>query len=295
MNKHILLDKLTAGIASITLGRNKFFSKSIESLGFKKFLEDTSLSVSSLKPGIHEVEAKNSIGKLDPAYYVAQWRGKDYPTVIYHHGNNERPFDFSRFAKNSFKTIFMDSNRPIEANLIAIRAPFHNSKLKDYQKKIAHLSNFVAMLSVSTKLVEAIISHLKEEKVAPVLVSGISLGGWVTNLHRTYYNSANAYVPLLAGAALDHLFTDSGYKKMGGKLARENPHAIKNTLNFESEFKKIRDNNVFPLLGKYDQFIQYDRQKKSYPHNEVKTLYTGHVTSFLAGKDLQKHILSVMQ
>jgi hypothetical protein len=293
MNKHILFDRLTASIASATVG--KFFSESIESPGYKEFLEDIKVSVPSIEEGIHEVEAETPAGKMDPAYYVAQWKGKGYPTIIYHHGNNERPFDFSRFAKNSFKNIFMDSKEPIDANLIAIRAPFHKASLKDYQKKIKHLSNFVGMLSVSVKLIEAIINRLNEQGFAPVLISGISLGGWVTNLHRSYYNTADTYVPLLAGAALDHLFTDSGYRKMGGRIARENPGKIKETLNFEEDFQKIKEENVFPLLGQFDLYIQYERQRKSYSTDNIKVLKTGHVTSFLAGSELRNHILSAIR
>lgn len=293
MNKHILSDKFTVSIASATVG--KFFSESIESPGYKDFLEDTTVSLSSLEEGIHEAEAATPVRKMDPAYFVAQWKGKGYPTIIYHHGNNERPFNFSRFAKNSFKNIFMDSQEPIDANLIAIRAPFHKASLKDYQKKIKHLSNFVGMLSVSVKLVEEIIHRLKDQEIAPVLVSGISLGGWVTNLHRSYYNTADVYVPLLAGAALDHLFTDSRYRKMAGQNARENPAKIRETLNFEEDFQKIKDDNVFPLLGQYDQYIQYERQRKSYSTDNIKLLKTGHITSFLAEEELRDHILTVMR
>ncbi|MCF8358919.1 MAG: alpha/beta hydrolase family protein [Prolixibacteraceae bacterium] len=294
MNKHILFDKLTASIASATLGKNKFFSESLESPGYKDFLEDITVCVPSLEEGIHETEAKTPVGKMDPAYYVAQWKGNSYPTIIYHHGNNERPFDFSRFSKNSFKNIFLDSKEPVDANLIAIRAAFHNASVKDYQKKVNHLSNFVGMLSVSVRLVEEIIHRLKEQAVNPVLVSGISLGGWVTNLHRAYYNTANAYVPLLAGAALDHLFTDSGYRKMDGHLARKHPEKIKETLNFEEDFQKVKINNVFPLLGKYDEYIQYERQRKSYSTDNIKVLNTGHITGFMATDELRQHIISVL-
>ena len=105
MNKHVLFDRLTAAIASTALGKNRFFSQSIESPGYKAFLDEITLSVSSMEEGIHEAETNASNETLDPAYYVAQWKGWDYPTIIYHHGNNERPFDFSRFAKNSFKNI----------------------------------------------------------------------------------------------------------------------------------------------------------------------------------------------
>ena len=143
MNKHILIDKITAEITSAILGKNKFFSESDESPGYKKYLEDTTLFVSSLKEGIHEIEAITPIGKLDPAYYVAQWKGKGFPTIIYHHGNNERPFNFNRFAKNSFKNIFMDSNVLVNCNIIAIRAAFHNDTLKYYQRKIKYLTRII--------------------------------------------------------------------------------------------------------------------------------------------------------
>ena len=293
MNKHVFFDHLTASVASFSTGKNKFFFESIESAGYEEHLKNLSLTVPQLNEGIHEVEANTLVGELDPAFYVARWKGKQYPTIIYHHGNNERPFDFSRFAKNSFKNIFCDAKTPTEANLIAIRAPFHNDSLKSYQKVVGHLSNFVAMLSTSVKLIEHIIQQLKKEAEAPVLVSGISLGGWVTNLHRSYYNTADAYIPLLAGAALDHLFTDSIYRKMGGRIARENPAKIREILNFEEDFQKIKDDNVFPLLGQYDQFIQYERQRKSYKTDNIKVLKTGHVTSFLSGKELRNHILSI--
>lgn len=295
MNKHIFWDKLSAGLASATQDKYKFFSQSIESAGYKKFLEDTSLAPTSLKKGIQEVETNTSVGKLDPAYSIAQWKGKGYPTIIYHHGNNERPFDFSRFAKNSFKKIFIDSSEPLDVNLISIRAAFHNCSLRDYQKKISHLSNFVGMLSVSVKLIEALVILLKKEQESPILISGISLGGWVTNLHRSFYNSADAYVPLLAGAALDHLFTDSAYRKMGGRIARQNPGKIQQVLNFEEDFQKTNYDNVFPLLGRYDQYIQYERQRKSYQTDKIKVLEAGHITSYLKADELNLHIREVME
>ena len=177
MNKHVFFDQLTAALASTALGKNRFFSQSIESPGYKAFLDEITLSVSSLEEGIHETEINISNETLDPAYYVAQWKGTGYPTIIYHHGNNERPFDFSRYAKNSFRTIFMDQKDPIDANLIAIRAPFHHSTLRAYQKKVGHLSSFVAMLAASTKLIDALVDELRNKTDSRIIVSGISLGG----------------------------------------------------------------------------------------------------------------------
>jgi hypothetical protein len=48
------------------------------------------------------------------------------------------------------------------------------------------------------------------------------------------------------------------------------------------------------LLGQYDQYIQYERQRKSYRTDDIKVLKTGHVTSFLAADELRQHILNVL-
>jgi hypothetical protein len=97
--------------------------------------------------------------------------------------------------------VLMGYRQPIPANLIMLRAPFHRAS-SDYMARVVGLSSFVAMLAVPVVLVEQLINSLKQKAVHRVLVTGISLGGWVTNLHRTYFNSADRYVPLLAGAAL---------------------------------------------------------------------------------------------
>ena len=65
------------------------------------------------------------------------------------------------------------------------------------------------LLSVSVKLIEALVQYLKSEGNGKIMVLGISLGGWVTNLHRSFYNSADIYVPIFAGAALGEVFVTS--------------------------------------------------------------------------------------
>jgi len=82
---------------------------------------------------------------------------------------------------------------------------------------------------------------------------------------------------------------------MGGKIARETPEKIQAILNFEEDFQKVKDENVYPLLGQYDQYIQYERQRKSYSTENIKVLKTGHVTSFLAAKNIREHILKILK
>lgn len=294
MNRHVLLDRATALIGSLMAGKDRFFSRSVQSSGFSCNIKDVDLRIPGLKEGRHEIRAGSPAGDLKAAYYVAQLRGGGYPTIIYHHGSGEDPLDFRWFAKNTFRGIFMDTGESPEANIIAVRAPFHGSSLREYKQNISYLSRFVAMLSVSVVLIDKLIAAMKEEMDTAAAVSGISLGGWVANLHRSYFNTADVYIPLLAGAALGELFVCSGYRRMTGKPALANPDKIREVLNFEEEYRKIEDDNVFPLLGRYDQFIQYSRQKVCYGQRKINVLEKGHITSSMDTRSLRDHILSCM-
>jgi len=250
MNIHTILDNFTVSLSALLLPKSKFFRESIES----------------------------------PAFRIAQWKGKEYPTIIYHHGSGENPYD------RSFNSIFSIKKMDISANLIVIRAPFNRSA-KEYMTSINDLANFVAMLSVSVKLIEKLVSYSREKGISCVVISGLSLGGWVTNLHHNYFNSADYYKPLMAGAELAEVFINSVYEKLTASLAKENPEQVRSILNFDDDFAKVDNSNVFPLLSLYDQIISFDRQKQCYDENLITVLEKGHITGALAFEKLRRHIL----
>lgn len=296
MNRHIFFDNLTATIGTLATGKKKFFSQSLKTQPFSELIKKTKIKFpETIQEGTYELKAETPIGILDPAFKIAKWNGNEFPTIIYHHGNNERPFDFRKSAKNTFYQIFVNTKEEIQANLIVVRAPFHNSSLKEYQQKMTDLQNFAAMIATSVKLNEALISELCNKGCNKILTSGISLGGWVTNLHRSYFNTSTSYVPLMAGIFLGELFIRSKYKKLAAENALKNPDALRKVLNFDEDFKKVTMPNVFPLLSRYDQFIEYDVQKESYTGHPVKVIENGHVTGALNTKALRNHILEVLQ
>jgi len=47
---------------------------------------------------------------------------------------------------------------------------------------------------------------------------------------------------------------------------------------------------VFPLLSRYDQFIQYERQKGIYLPENITVLEKGHITGSMDFKALREHI-----
>jgi hypothetical protein len=296
MNYHALIDTLAVELSALALDRYKFFSASIESPPLAEHLARTTLRLPVLKgQGIYELMAESLVGRLNPAFCIAQWLGEEYPTVLWHHGNAERPFDFRWFSQTSFKRIFLGSREPVQANLIALAAPFHRRSLKTYAEQLRDLAKFAAMLAVSVTLVDDLTNYFKLRTDSRVMVTGISLGGWVTNIHRAFYNTADTYVPLLAGAALGDIFTRSVYRKLTGRCARESPEELRAVLNFEPEFARIQANNVFPLLARHDQIIRFNRQRVCYGNRRIMTLEKGHLTASLARKELRGHILRQLE
>lgn len=292
MNLHASLDNLSVKAAA--LSKFRFFSNSLESPEFREHLKAIELDVPRIQgEGYYEVPARSLVGAMDPAFHVAQWRGSEFPTLIYHHGNNERPFDYGPASKNSFKNIFLSKKEEIPANLISLRAPFHRS-LKEYFQASVSLSNWIAMLATSTALLENLVRSAHERLSSPIVVAGLSLGGWVVNLHRSHCGSADIYCPMLAGAALDDVFLASAYQALTAETALHAPNAIKSLLNFEIEFLQAPEMNVHPLLARHDQIIRFTRQRQSYGKHLVTVIEKGHVSAALAHDLLRAHVLKAM-
>ncbi|PKM85027.1 MAG: hypothetical protein CVU86_03995 [Firmicutes bacterium HGW-Firmicutes-11] len=289
---HAFIDNYSVAMTALLTKNYRWFSDSIDSPGFRDQLRDIAITLPTVEgERFYEIDATSSEGRLDPAFHVVKWHGPEYPTIIYHHGNNENPFNYGRASKNTFKSILYKNKDEIDANLISLRAPYHNNDMKYYFKKMARLSEFTAMLSTSVNLVESLVQMLQNSGCSRVAVAGLSLGGWVTNLHRSFYNSANLYIPIFAGASLGELFLTSCYQQLSSDLAKGNPEIIRTCLNFDQEFKKIEDDNVYPLLAKFDQIIEYNVQSLCYEKQQVAVINKGHITGALSSDALREHIL----
>lgn len=285
MNMNAFLDNLAMSIASFSMSKSKYFRESIVSPTFKEHLEAISMELPDITgEGFYEVKANTLVGELSSGFKIAQWKGESYPIIIYHHGVTELPFDLS------FNKIFPYKKKEVPANLIVIRAPFHSS-IKEFTNSIKELANYTAMLSVSTKLVEFLIQHYKKNTSNYIVVTGTSLGGFVTNLHHTYFNSADVYKPLLAGPCIGEVFLNGAYSKMTAPLAKGNPETIRRILNFSDDFAKVDNINVYPLLGLHDQIMDFEVQKKFYREESIVIIEKSHTTGATAYKELREHIL----
>jgi len=286
MSIHGLIDNLAVGLGAKFMP--KYFREGLESQSVEENLKNVTLEMPEISgKGDYEVRASTLVGELHPAFRLVQWLGGDHPVIIYHHGASETPFDYG------FNKIFPYKDKKIPANLLLIRAPFHQN-MKDFQQGIRTLSNIVAMLAVSVSLIEQLVEYGRKASKSKIMVSGTSLGGFITNLHHIHHNSADYYAPLLAGLALDDAYLRSLYSRASAPEAKENPEVIEGLLNFEEDFAAVDSGNVFPLLATHDQLIRYEQQKASYGSCPVEIIAKGHATGALAYGLLRSHILEVL-
>lgn len=296
MNRHELADVVSLRLAALEAGRTRFFESSVEGRPFEEHLSAVHLdALPGPSLGPHEVPSGSLVGRVDSAYFVYRWNGASHPTVVYHHGNREDPFDMTSHSKNTFKAVLADGEREIDANLIVVRAPFHRMPTRDYLQRMGQIQNFMAMMAASTELVEQIVQECHEGGCSQIVVAGMGLGGVVANLHRTYHNSANLYVPMLAGTTQGNTFTMSGYRLLMGKAGRRQPEIVQDLLNFTGEFLRVRDDNVFPLLARYDQYVPFEQQEECYADLPVRVMERGHITAALSPKLLRRHVVDVLQ
>lgn len=279
---HGTIDSVAMRIGNLLLPA--YFRDGAESPGFDRHLDDIDIDLPEITDeGDYDVVADTLVGELDATIRLARWTGGDVPTIIYHHGAGEIPFD------GGFNAIFPEDD-DLEANLIVVRRPFHRS-LDEFKDGVLTVSNVLAEQAVAVGLTELLVRYIRDRTNGIVCVSGLSLGGFVTNLHHIHCDSADVYVPLLAGVAEDDVFFDSIYNTGVAQLSTENVEALRDLLNFEAEFAQTDHTNVYPLLARYDRVVRYDVQRASYGTLPVETIRKGHVTGGIAAGSLRSHLL----
>lgn len=285
MTIHSLIDYLAVDLSAVFLRKYRFFKDGISSAGMAEHLEAVTLQVPPVPAAGHvEVAAGTLAGPMNPAFRISQWLGGGYPMIIYHHGAGEDPFT------KSFNYLFPVKKMPIRANLAVVRISFGRS-FKEYRGALRTLDTFMGMLAVSTRIIELLVRLGRDRGCGFAVVTGISLGGFIANLHHAYFNSAQVYRPMLAGTGLGDLFLASAYRSLSSPLVLGNADEIRKKLNFDFAFSKVINTNVQPLLGRYDQIVVFERQKRCYHPGLVAVMDKGHTTGAMAVGRLRRHIL----
>lgn len=280
-NTHVLYDRVLLGIARLLTINKKYFEESIDSPTFEEHVKGVTFDLPDFDgEGLYELEADTLAGPMDAAFKIHSWKKSNTPTVVYHHGASEHPFD------KTFNQMF-PPEPPVDANLIVIRSPFHRTSSMELWGAATHLSRYIALMAVSVEVTERLLSS-PSISTSGTLVAGYSLGGFITNRHHIQYNTAQAYVPFMAGTAHAEIFLTTW---KAAPKAVENAEILRDRLNFDKEWMNRSHENVFPVLGLYDMLNLYETQRPSYGDITVEAWETGHLSGATDYQRCRKKIL----
>ncbi len=282
------LDRLTVAPGVLGGERLRYFRRAADGPPWAEHLAHPTPMLPPLQLGEPtEVTVRTLAGDLSVGLLLAH-RSDAPRLVVTHHGNNERAFDLGRRAKNSLNRALLQD--PPDASIVLIRAAHHDGPLRDYLDAAGELSSWMAMLAGSVLTVEALVQQQGRDVGRATLVTGISLGGWVANLHRAFYGTADRYVPMLAGARLGRQMVDSSYRHMLSHRVRPDAEVIRERLDFDDVFGAVTTPNVAPLLARRDAYCRAEEQADVYSDEAVSWLDTGHIGASLAGAELRRHV-----
>lgn len=230
-------------------------------------------------PGMHDITASTCVGGLAAAVRVIRCPDPAAPVIIYHHGALE--YDAS------FRRIF--GRRPtIRAHLALVRAPFHAGIL-DYLQGAGSLARYTAMVAVSVRLIEEIVKQFRLSAPGRIHVAGISMGGLIALAHHSHYDSADVYLPMLAGPNSAHCLLESAYANLVDGRAKRQPDIL-SKLDLAPAYAQRPTDHVHPLLGRYDQVVMVEANRQAYGATQVEYIDRGHFTGSISPSLLRAHI-----
>ena len=283
-NPETLLDLAVFKIGNALYPDQAYFRDGVESVDFRTHVAAVRLSpVAWNEEGLYEVEAQTLEGPMDPAFRVYSWHSNTAPTLIFHHGASEVPFD------GIFEAIFeRDSRGQLPSvNLIIVRTPYHQTGRLELLEGAATMSRFLALMAVCVRLDQKLIGVLRARGVESIGVAGISLGGFITNRHHLVFNSADFYVPIVAGTDHAAVLTNAYPAAPDALLQSE---TLRKHLDLSGQWARSAHANVFPILGRYDGVCRLEEQGPSYGEMPVKIWNRGHISAALSFRAL-RHVL----
>jgi hypothetical protein len=264
MPKGFLADTLL--LAVTRLFGKPYFSRSVASSPFVDHIRGVDLSLPRHWDRDHDVAATTLAGPMTTGFRVLHWVGESAPTIIHHQGGGERPFD--HIISRAFP-----AGSPGGVNVIAVRSPGQGT-LREMETSFATLNYYMAAMACVVRLTEALLTAPQLVRSPRKLVSGYSLGGFVANRHHLLYDTADVYVPFMAGARHGEIFLST---VPASKLARRQPDQIRACLNFDREWAARDHPNVFPVLARNDRLNRLNVQLPSYAGTPVVIWDGGHL------------------
>jgi hypothetical protein len=283
MNRHVIADRMLLFV--INRFGKPFFSRSVESPPFEAHL--AAVEVPRLEihgTGLVEFTANTLAGKVNQRINVLHYNGNDAPLLVYNMGGGEAPFD------HTIRKVY-PPDAATELNVVAVEAPWQRTK-QQLAAAFAHLNTYLAMIAVAVATTEHVIRAQAFCSARTKLVAGTSLGGFVSNRHHLAFDSADAYLPFVAGTRHGDIFLTT---VNASPIARSQPDYLRERLNFDQAWLDKAHPTVFPHLARYDQLNRLEVQSPSYGDMPVDVWEGGHISHISQPDRIRHKIAQVME
>ncbi len=232
------------------------------------------------KPGRAEFHGHSLMGDVRAALVLHTQAAPDAPVLVYHHDTGEVP------VWRMIDQMFQRDQEP-EITIYVVEAPFHDSA-RSARDARGSLLAYLTMISVSLAATERLLAQKAVAHAPTRTVAGYGQGGYIANWHHILYDTADAYIPFMAGAApaepfLSTLPTAPGVRRDGDRL--------RELLNFDAEWHTRNHDKVFPVLGSADYINPMESQARSYGATPIEVWGTGHVAAIKQPDRLRAKIL----
>src|SRR5262245_47151159 len=206
--------------------------------------------------GRYKFAARTLVGEVTAGFRLRHGPRAACPVLIYHHGLGEFPYHRNLGW-------ILPRRIPVDAHLVAVQAPFHRHHL-DCLRGLACLSRFVAMCAVSVTLIEALRQAFLAQGARSCVVTGTSLGGFVSLLHHIEHGTADLYAPLLAGPDLAFSMLSTPFQVFVAPPARAEPAAVRACLDAREAFRARDGRRIVPMLARHDVCMPYAHHHAEY-------------------------------
>jgi hypothetical protein len=217
------------------------------------------------RPGRFAFKAESLVGSVGAAIHLYVQGADDAPVLIYHHAGGEVP------ATSALRDIYPSPHRA-GLTILAVEAPYHETS-RQFEAANGSMLTFLTMQAVAIEATERLLQSPALSEAPLRVVAGYGQGGFVANLHHLHYDTANIYIPLMAGTAQAEPFLDA---LPTASRVRHKPDALRQLLNFDAEWAKREHRNVFPVLGCADLVNRFDTQSRSYAATPIEVWPLSH-------------------
>jgi hypothetical protein len=285
------LDKL------VLYGMNRSVPDSLEASypsapSLEEILDETRVNVKKTAvtqltaPGEHTIWLNTPLGEMTCRVRVRLTMNTDAPLLIYHPGFNELPYT------SSWRRLF-----PTQAlhpyHLVCIQAPYHARWGEPLTKGFSSVAAIYQIFAGSLRMMELLQSVFESEGAAFTLLTGISWGGITSILYEALFQSCTAVVTLLSSPRLDQAMSDIATMFARETAVTEAEMAA--MFDFTPYYDQCDKQKLFPLLGKDDQYFQYEKHAAAFVERPLITVPGGHISAMWRREPLQAHIHAVWQ